>query len=108
MTLFEITVYKQAASTCRTNTVQTRNENTAVVIHSGVFVRSEADSNRCTRFCRPLPSHSAIRPFFCFRSGLRQTAFFGWLSGPFRVRLRRFESFRFTLRRIGVQIYKHF
>ena len=24
--------------------------------------RSEADSNRCTRFCRPLPSHSAIRP----------------------------------------------
>ena len=25
--------------------------------------RSEADSNRCTRFCRPLPSHSAIRPF---------------------------------------------
>ena len=26
-------------------------------------MRSEADSNRCTRFCRPLPSHSAIRPF---------------------------------------------
>ena len=26
-------------------------------------LRSEADSNRCTRFCRPLPSHSAIRPF---------------------------------------------
>ena len=25
--------------------------------------RSEADSNRCTRFCRPLPSHSAIRPY---------------------------------------------
>lgn len=25
-------------------------------------VRSEADSNRCRRFCRPLPSHSAIRP----------------------------------------------
>ena len=26
-------------------------------------MRSEADSNRCIRFCRPLPSHSAIRPF---------------------------------------------
>ena len=25
--------------------------------------RSRADSNRCTRFCRPLPSHSATRPF---------------------------------------------
>jgi hypothetical protein len=24
--------------------------------------RSRADSNRCTRFCRPLPSHSATRP----------------------------------------------
>ncbi len=29
-----------------------------------IFKRSEADSNRCTRFCRPLPSHSAIRPSF--------------------------------------------
>ena len=29
-------------------------------------LRSEADSNRCTRFCRPLPSHSAIRPFYPF------------------------------------------
>ena len=27
------------------------------------FLRSRADSNRCTRFCRPLPSHSATRPF---------------------------------------------
>ena len=25
--------------------------------------RSEPDSNRCRWFCRPLPSHSAIRPF---------------------------------------------
>ena len=31
---------------------------------NAVLVRSEADSNRCTRFCRPLPSHSAIRPLF--------------------------------------------
>lgn len=26
--------------------------------------RSVADSNRRTRFCRPLPSHSANRPYF--------------------------------------------
>ena len=25
-------------------------------------MRSVADSNRCTRFCRPLPNHSANRP----------------------------------------------
>lgn len=28
------------------------------------ILRSRADSNRCTRFCRPLPSHSATRPVF--------------------------------------------
>lgn len=28
------------------------------------FLRSGADSNRCKRFCRPLPSHSATRPIF--------------------------------------------
>ena len=27
------------------------------------FLRSEPDSNRCKRFCRPLPSRSAIRPY---------------------------------------------
>ena len=26
-------------------------------------LRSEADSNRCSSFCRAVPSHSAIRPF---------------------------------------------
>ena len=36
--------------------------NRVVDIYNAVSVRSEADSNRCTRFCRPLPSHSAIRP----------------------------------------------
>ena len=44
---------------CMTN----QKENRVVVIYNAVFVRSEADSNRCIRFCRPLPSHSAIRPF---------------------------------------------
>ena len=37
------------------------------------FVSSEADSNRCTSFCRPLPSHSAIRPKFRFRFANIQT-----------------------------------
>ena len=39
-----------------------QNENRVADICNAVSVRSEADSNRCTRFCRPLPSHSAIRP----------------------------------------------
>ncbi len=37
-------------------------ENRVVVIYNAVLVRSEAESNRCTRFCRPLPNRSAIRP----------------------------------------------
>ena len=41
-----------------------QNENRVAGIYNAVSVRSEADSNRCTRFCRPLPSHSAIRPLF--------------------------------------------
>lgn len=40
----------------------TQKENRVAAICNAVLVRSEADSNRCTRFCRPLPSHSAIRP----------------------------------------------
>lgn len=47
-------------------------ENGVAVICNAVFVRSEADSNRCTRFCRPLPSHSAIRPKF-YPSSPRQS-----------------------------------
>ncbi len=30
------------------------------------FMRSVADLNRCTRFCRPLPNRSANRPFLPF------------------------------------------
>jgi hypothetical protein len=31
---------------------------------SGIFfLRSKADSNRCSSFCRAVPSHSAIRPW---------------------------------------------
>ncbi len=29
------------------------------------LLRHRADSNRCTRFCRPLPSHSATMPIYC-------------------------------------------
>ena len=39
-----------------------KNKNPLRTVVQKGFVRSEADSNRCTRFCRPLPSHSAIRP----------------------------------------------
>ena len=28
-----------------------------------LWLRSRADLNRCTRFCRPLPNHSATGPF---------------------------------------------
>ena len=31
-------------------------------LHRAFWLRSRADSNRCTRFCRPLPSRSATRP----------------------------------------------
>ena len=54
---------------------------TSLLSESSVFIwRSVADSNRCNRFCRPAPSHSANRPsdaskrkiskknYFCFRS----------------------------------------
>ena len=33
----------------------------------GFGLRSRADSNCCTRFCRPLPSHSATRPIMLQR-----------------------------------------
>ncbi len=33
-------------------------------------LRSEADSNRCSSFCRAVPSHSAIRPF-CWAANLK-------------------------------------
>ena len=37
------------------------------------FQRSEADSNRCSSFCRAVPSHSAIRPYHPFGSANIQT-----------------------------------
>ena len=39
-----------------------KHKKTPVRMHRGVFLRSRADSNRCTSFCRALPSHSATRP----------------------------------------------
>ena len=81
-------------------------ENSAVDNYSAVLVRSEADSNRCTRFCRPLPSHSAIRPYVP-----RQV--------PVRLSFRNYKSVASGLHAApetsglfsgasGVQIYKHF
>ena len=49
-------------------------------------MRSEADSNRCSSFCRAEPSHSAIGPFpqvkitvglRIYESGFRKVSFFG-------------------------------
>ena len=37
--------------------------------------RSLPDLNRSSRFCRPVPSPSAKRPF-CFKSGCKSTNFF--------------------------------
>ncbi len=48
---------------------------------SGSAWRSEADSNRCSSFCRAVPSHSAIRP--AFRSANIQTFFFSTKFTPF-------------------------
>ena len=38
------------------------NENPLYSVVEGVFLRCEAESNRCTRFCRPVPNRSAIAP----------------------------------------------
>ena len=39
-------------------------------------MRSEADSNRCKWFCRPVPNPSAIRPYF-HHFGVQIYCFFG-------------------------------
>lgn len=44
-------------------------ENRVVDNYNAVFVRSEADLNRCSSFCRAVPSHSAIRPCMAVGSG---------------------------------------
>lgn len=69
-----------------------QNENRVVDIYNAVSVRSEADSNRCTRFCRPLPSHSAIRPDIVSPRP----------PPPIRI------TFRTAIGASGVQIYEHF
>ena len=79
-------------------------ENRVAGIYNAVSVRSEADSNRCIRFCRPLPSHSAIRPIPVSRLPVshkltQPSSRFRPL--PAKVRLGPSGS-------SGVQIYKHF
>lgn len=63
------------------------------MISNAVLVRSEADSNRCTRFCRPLPSHSAIRPKF-YPSYPRQSG--GTVSNLALTPIRRFAVAAFV------------
>ncbi len=50
-----------------------QNENRVVDIYNAVSVRSEADSNRCSSFCRAVPNRSAIRPY---RTDCKYTPFF--------------------------------
>lgn len=88
-------------------------ENRVADICNAVSVRSEADSNRCTRFCRPLPSHSAIRPFFSrnapFSFSLQHLRDFlcplGSFSGPLRISLG-LPSGRLQV--VSVRKYTHF
>ena len=54
----------------------TKRRSPAVAVTTGLSIltmRSEADSNRCSSFCRAEPSHSAIGPFPKWRTtvGLR-------------------------------------
>ena len=87
-------------------------ENRVADIYNAVSMRSEADSNRCTRFCRPLPSHSAIRPFLSrnapFSFSLQHLRDFlsplGSFSGPLRISLG-LPSGR--LRVVSVRKYTH-
>ena len=48
------------------------------MLRKRILLRSVADSNRRTRFCRPMPSHSANRPFFrrCLSANRRTTDHF--------------------------------
>ena len=48
-------------------------ENRVADICNAVSVRSEAESNRCSSFCRAVPSHSAIRPYL---TGGKDISFF--------------------------------
>ena len=82
-------------------------ENRVAGICNAVSVRSEADSNRCTRFCRPLPSHSAIRPnrrSFILRN-IPDREYLETPDTPANPPCRQLRTIRSVLR---LQIYKHF
>jgi hypothetical protein len=58
--------------------------------HFNLIWRLRADSNRCTRFCRPLPSRSATQPFLRARKysrnifdfpNINQEEYYSLLSG---------------------------
>ena len=72
-------------------------EKTALERNSNaVFVRSEADSNRCSSFCRAVPSHSAIRPYYPFGSANIQTFSFFTKFLPFFHRKVKISSLSHT------------
>ena len=70
-------------------------------------LRSEADSNRCTRFCRPLPSHSAIRPNrrSLILRNIPDREYLETPDTPANPPCRQLRTIRSVLR---LQIYKHF
>ena len=68
---------------CKSNICRTiQTENRVADYCNAVLVRSEAESNRCTRFCRPLPNRSAIRPFDGFVPALLNVVCCRLLSSP--------------------------
>ena len=81
--------------------------NRVVDIYNAVSVRSEADSNRCTRFCRPLPSHSAIRPNrrSLILRNIPDREYLETPDTPANPPCRQLRTIRSVLR---LQIYKHF
>ena len=84
-----------------------QNENRVVDIYNAVSARSEADSNRCTRFCRPLPSHSAIRPNrrSLILRNIPDREYLETPDTPANPPCRQLRTIRSVLR---LQIYKHF
>ena len=88
---------------CMTN----QKENRVADNCNAVLVRSEADSNRCTRFCRPLPSHSAIRPNrrSLILRNIPDREYLETPDTPANPPCRQLRTIRSVLR---LQIYKHF
>ena len=47
---------------CFAKNIKIKNQLRQFLLTQPVSLRSQAESNRCTRFCRPLPNRSAMEP----------------------------------------------